>query len=129
MSDFTKKILIVEDDNLLRTVLMEQLALTYSVIPSADGQEALQQVKLFHPNIILLDLLLPKMDGFEFLKALRQLPDPKDAQTEVIVISNLTDMASLQNVLKLGVKEYFTKAEVDMGILKDRIQKLLKYSQ
>lgn len=125
MADFSKKILIVEDDDSLRNILLDQLALNYSVIPAADGAEALEQIKTFHPDLILLDLLLPKIDGFKILKQLRSLPDPKDSNTHVIVISNLSDPESIKKITELKIDEYFTKADIDLGTLKGRINAIL----
>lgn len=125
MSNFDKKILIVEDDDMLRSILVSQLGLAYSVIPAADGQEAMQQIKTFHPHLILLDLLLPKIDGFQILEQLRALPDPEAAQTKVVVISNLSDIESIQKAQKYGIAEYFTKVDIDLGTLKGRIAQIL----
>jgi CheY-like chemotaxis protein len=119
-----KKILVVEDDDMLRNIIISQLIGRYLVVPARDGEEALRQVELSRPNLIVLDLLLPKIDGFGVLEKLRAMPDPALAQTSVLIITNLTDKESMGRAAKFKVEAYFMKADVTMGILTKRIDRI-----
>lgn len=124
-NNFTnKKILIVEDDDMLRGILLEQLASKYLIMPAKDGIEALQQIDANRPDLILLDLLLPKLDGFEVLARLRNLADPQLARTPVLVVSNLSDEASMERAREYNIEDYYTKANVNVEILTKRIEQI-----
>jgi DNA-binding response OmpR family regulator len=119
-----KKILVVEDDELLRKIIIDQLtSLGYLVLPAADGEEAIQQAEKNKPGIIVLDLLLPKLDGFGVLKKLRSSADPELAKTAVLVVSNLSDSNSIQWAKDYGVLEYYIKSDIELGILGNRIER------
>jgi CheY-like chemotaxis protein len=119
-----KKILIVEDDDMLRNIILSQLIGRYLVVPAKDGEEAIRQIELNRPDLIVLDLLLPKTDGFKVLERLRAMTDPIVAKTPVVVVSNLTDDKSIERAKKYNVEAYFMKADVTMGILTRRIDKI-----
>lgn len=121
-----KKILIVEDDDMLRGILLEQLASKYLIVPARDGEEALAQVSINHPDLILLDLLLPKLDGFGVLSRLRELPDPQLARTPVLVVSNLSDEASMERAREYNIEDYFAKANVNVDELIRRIEQVFR---
>ena len=117
-----KTILVVEDDELLRKIMIDQLTrLGFAVISAADGEQAIQQIEQQRPGIIVLDLLLPKLDGFGVLKRLRASPDAELAKTAVLVVSNLSDAKSIQSAKDYGVLEYYLKSDVELGILGNRI--------
>lgn len=119
-----KKILVVEDDELLRNMIVDQLSLNYTILTARDGQEALDQLEPGRPDAIVLDLLLPKVDGFTVLSKLRELPDKELAHTSVIVVTNLNDPESIKRVREHHVEEYFIKADINFGILLNRIKRL-----
>ncbi|MBF0594800.1 MAG: response regulator [Candidatus Omnitrophica bacterium] len=104
-----KKILIVDDDhemaNALRRVLMNQKK--YTVEVCYDGPAAEQKVREFHPDLILLDLKMPGMDGYEVCVRLRQDPATKDLK--IIVVSGALDMDSVERFMKAGANDYLTK--------------------
>lgn len=117
--------MIVEDDDLLRRIMVTQIAAQYVCAEAKDGQEALQQIVVHRPDVIVLDLLLPILDGFEVLRQLRAMTDPKLAQTPVLVVSNLTDQKSIALAQSLNVIEYYTKSDAQFGVIMKRINKLL----
>ena len=85
-----KKILIIEDDNFLRILLSKKLrSEVYSILSAAEAVEAFNLLKSNKPDLILLDLLLPGVDGFEILKKIRQTEETKNIP--VIVFSNLSE--------------------------------------
>jgi DNA-binding response OmpR family regulator len=106
-----KKILIVEDDAVLGDIIFRKLsANNYQAKLIKDGEEGLRQVKEFKPDLVLLDIVLPKMNGYEFLEALRK--DTEIANTAVIVLSNSGQPVEISRVLALGVKDYLIKADL-----------------
>jgi len=116
-----KKVLIVEDDALLAKVLSESfLAAKFQVVTVENGLNVADVVKSFSPDIILLDLILPGIDGFAVLKQLKT--DSKTKNIPVAIISNLGDAADIKSTKALGADEYFIKANTAM----DKIVKYVK---
>ena len=103
-------ILIVEDEQLLYNLLKQKLqSAGINAEWAMDGETALGKIAEHMPDLILLDLLLPGIDGFEILKRLKQNDRFKDIP--VIVLSNLGETKDIDSVLKLGASEYIIKAE------------------
>lgn len=123
-----KKVLIIEDDTLLQDLLANKLADLRShgleVYPVFDGRKALEVTKKEKPDIIILDLMLPGVTGFEFLEALRKDEETKDSA--VIVLSNLNQDSDKEKAMKLGVKEYLVKADISLDSVSEKIAELLK---
>lgn len=114
-----KKILIVEDDSLLSKVLSQAfLKEKFKVVVADNGLNVAEAVKNFLPDIILLDLIIPGLDGFAVLKQLKL--DPKTEKIPVAVISNLGDVGDVKSAKTLGADEYFIKANTEM-------EKIIKY--
>ncbi|MBL8030397.1 MAG: response regulator [Candidatus Doudnabacteria bacterium] len=112
------KILVAEDDPAMAEIVVHKLTTTgFSVRHASDGAKALEMFKAETPDIMLLDLMMPEMDGFQVLEAIRGDSDKKKAETPVIVLSNLW---SNQDILKAKslkaddymVKAYFTTEEI-----------------
>ncbi len=123
MPNLNKTILVVEDDDMLRDIIIGQLSLKYPVIPARDGEEAAAKVESDKPGIVILDLLLPKLDGFGFLEKLRSSPDPETAKTAVLVVSNFSDQSRIDRAKEFGVLEYYIKSDIQMGILINRVNR------
>ena len=103
-----KKILLVEDEkNVILGVRTCLDAVGYDVEIVEDGEEALNAVSREHPDLILLDLLLPKLDGFEVLKVLKG--NPETAKIPVIVLTAKAEEEDRQRALDLGANNYMTK--------------------
>ena len=103
-------VLIIEDEQLLYNLLNQKLqSAGVNVEWAMDGETALEKIAEHAPDLILLDLLLPGIDGFEVLKRLKQEDRFKDIP--VIVISNLGETRDIDSVIKLGAAEYIIKAE------------------
>ena len=103
------KILLAEDDKFITRAFRDGFVRQgYNVICSVDGVDTLKKIKKHKPNVILLDLLMPIMDGFDVLK---KLQDDKDlSKIPVIVLSNLGDQKDINKAKDLGAKEYLLKA-------------------
>lgn len=119
-----KVILIVEDDEiLLRALYMQFKGAGYTLASAEDGEVAMEIAQRIHPDLILLDLLLPKKDGFEVLHDLKS--DPKLKDIPVIVLSNLGSQDDIEKTQKLGAVDYFVKADTDLVELETKIVKYL----
>ncbi|PIQ68187.1 MAG: hypothetical protein COV91_05450 [Candidatus Taylorbacteria bacterium CG11_big_fil_rev_8_21_14_0_20_46_11] len=117
------KILVIEDDIFLGDVLMQKLkASGYDATLARDGASGLKQILDSKPELILLDIILPQMNGYEVLEAKNK--DPRIASIPVIVISNSGQPVEINRALALGVKDYLVKAQFDPEevIVKVRLQ-------
>lgn len=103
------KVLIIEDDPFLRNAYNNILTKEgFEVILSEDGQEGLETANANEPDLIILDMLMPNMDGLEFLKAFDG-PN-KHPKTKIIVFSNMSIQDKINEALSLGATNYKTKA-------------------
>lgn len=119
-----KIILIVEDDEvLLRALYVFFHGGEYTIATATDGEVAVSMAGRLKPDIILLDLLLPKLDGFRFLEIVKGMPDLKDIP--VIVLSNLGDRNDIERAKSLGAQDYFIKADVELEKLSEIIKNVL----
>lgn len=120
-----KTILIVEDDEiLLRALYLLFHAGEFTIASATDGETALKMTDRIKPDVVLLDLLLPKMNGFDYLKDLKANTSVKN--TPVIVLSNLGDKESIDKAMGLGAQDYFIKADTDLTTLYEKVKKILK---
>lgn len=105
-----KKILIVEDELALLYALASQFdKKQFKVLQAVDGEEGLKSALEHHPDLILLDLLMPKMDGMSMLKELRKDMWGKDVK--VIILTNLSDAEKIDEALKNGTYDYLVKKD------------------
>ena len=120
-----KKILVIEDDVFLRRIISRKLLKEgYSVIEAIDGEKGLKTVKEEKPDLVLLDLVLPEMDGFEVLGKIKK--DPVVSEIPVIVLSNLGEKNDIERGLKAGAADYLVKAHFTPGEIINRIEAVLK---
>ncbi|MFA6027837.1 MAG: response regulator [Patescibacteria group bacterium] len=121
-----KKILIVEDDKPILYSLTKKFNLVegLKVLYAEDGDLALKMALKEKPNLILLDVILPKMDGVEMLKKLRQ--DKRGKDIKVIILSNLSDPAKESTARELGVIDYIIKADWKIDNVIEKVLKQLK---
>ncbi|HOK20697.1 MAG TPA: response regulator [Candidatus Paceibacterota bacterium] len=119
------KILVVEDDPFLANLLRLRLEKEkIEVIQAKDGEEALQKLKEIEPNLILLDLILPKKSGFEVLEDISLNPSLRNKP--VIILSNLGQTVDVQRGKQLGAVEYFVKAKISIDDLIAKIEEFLQ---
>lgn len=120
----TKRILLAEDDRFLRKAAEAALRNRgYTVLIAVDGEEAVQRARSEAPDVILLDLIMPKLQGFEVLRALKE--DAVTAAIPVIVLSNLGQEHDVQEALGLGAVAYFIKANLSLHDLAARVDETL----
>lgn len=119
-----KKILIIEDDKFLRELIAQKLIKEgYEVDGAIDGEEGLKKIKKDKPDLILLDLILPGVDGFEVLARTKE--DPKVSTIPVIILSNLGQKDDVEKGLKLGAVDYLIKAHFTPGEIIEKIKQAL----
>lgn len=120
-----RRVLLVEDDRFLRRAGEAALRQRgFSVRVAADGEEALQKVQAEVPDLILLDLLMPKVTGIEVLRALRAADATR--AIPVLILTNSSREQDLEEIKKLGVADYLVKANLSLQELGDRVAGLLE---
>lgn len=118
-------ILIIEDDEvLLRALYLTFHKSDYTIATATDGDTGLKMAERVKPDIIFLDLLLPKMNGFDFLKNIKADPVLKDIP--IIVLSNLGDQENIDKAKELGALDYFVKSNTNLVKLREKIDQMLK---
>ncbi|TET84708.1 MAG: response regulator [Candidatus Nealsonbacteria bacterium] len=119
-----KKILFIEDEPTLQKTFGEILKPEgYEVIPALDGEMGLRLAKNKKPDLILLDLILPKVNGFEVLKKLKAEVETKDIP--VIVLTNLEGIGDIDKAIELGATTYLIKADYSLEEVVEKIKKAL----
>jgi len=119
------KILIIEDDRFLRELISKKLAKEgFEVSEAIDGEEGIKKIKSEKPGLILLDLILPGIDGFEVLSKMKD--DPTVSSIPVIILSNLGQKEDVEKGLKLGAVDYLIKAHFTPGEIIEKIRANLK---
>jgi len=120
-----KNILVVEDDKFLRELIIRKLSEEgYNTIEAVDGEEGAKKTKEEKPDLVLLDLILPGIDGFEVLASIKQ--NPQTASVPVIILSNLGQTEDVEKGLKLGAIDYMVKAHFTPGEIVEKVKKVLE---
>jgi DNA-binding response OmpR family regulator len=120
----TKLVLVVEDDPILKNLLGHTFAGKYQALYASDGNEALSLLEQYKPALILLDLLLPTMGGFEVLEKVRARTDALKG-TPVIIVSNLGQEKDKERAKELGANDYLVKAEVSVEEIIAKVEQVL----
>jgi len=116
-----KKILIAEDEvAIAKTLELKLQAQGFEIICASDGDEALAHLSKTPFDLVLLDLVMPRKDGFEVLAILKK----QSPQTPVFVLTNLGQEEDERRCKELGAQEYFVKADIPLSDLVERINKL-----
>lgn len=118
------KILIIEDEEILSKVLEEKFKRAgFDTAIATNGDEAFPMAKKFSPDVILLDLILPKKNGFDVLKDLKSDADLKTAP--IIVLSNLGQDEEIKRALELGASDYMVKTQHPINEVIEKVKNLL----
>jgi DNA-binding response OmpR family regulator len=121
MADTKKKILIVEDDLALAQVYKSRLELEGFVVQHApDGEKGLMTAVEFKPDLILLDVMMPKINGFDTLDIIRTTPQLRGIH--VIILTALGQAKDMERAQKLGADEYLVKSQVVIGDVVARVK-------
>lgn len=121
-----KKILVIEDDDFLRKLFMKKLGqFNFEVEQAADGEEGLRKVQEYRPDIVVLDMIMPIVDGFEVIKEIRSLEDEQLSKIPILAVSNLGQETEIQTALKLGANDYLIKAHFSTEEIVQKIKEQL----
>jgi|SRR3989304_2807681 len=116
-----KLILVVEDDKFIARAYKDGLErFGYMVEAAYDGYEALDKIKLTTPDLVLLDLIIPGLDGFGVLEQIRKMQEMKDVP--VLVLSNLSQDSDVHKAKDLGATDYMTKATFSMKEVLEKVK-------
>jgi len=122
-----KKILIVDDDKIFLKIFKDTLHKMhegkFEVISAEDGSKGLSLVEEEKPDLIVLDIQMPEMDGLEFLRTLKE--KKLDPQIPVLISSNISDVEKISEGLELGVKGYVVKSDYSLEGIIGRIESVL----
>ena len=125
MDKKNKKILIIEDDTFLVKMYLERLQDEgYQVAVASNGEEGLQKARNERPDLVLLDMILPKMNGFDFLKEFKAEASLKDIP--VLILSNLSQDQDIKLGRELGAVDYLVKTQNPLSGVIAKIEKYLK---
>lgn len=120
------KVLLVEDDKFLRDICGTKLIKEgFQVVEAVDGQEVLKMIEKERPSIVLLDIVLPSMNGFEVLSQIRANANQDIAKTPVLMLSNLGQEDDVKKAMELGASDYMIKSNFTAQEIADKIKKTL----
>lgn len=121
----SKTILFIEDESALQKILGEALSKEgYKITSALDGEIGLRLAKTKKPDLVLLDLILPKINGFEVLKRIKE--DPEIREIPIIVLTNLEGIEDVDRALELGATTYLVKENYDLEEVVEKIKKALE---
>jgi len=119
------RVLVVEDDSFLAGMYLTKFGIEgFTVELASDGKEGVKKAKEWKPDIILLDVVLPIMDGFTALEAVRNDPDTQGIP--VILLTNLGQKSDVEKGMKLGASDYLIKAHFMPSEVIEKVKHLLK---
>ncbi len=122
------KVLIVEDEEISRKALREAFEKAdYEVEEAKNGEEGIEKARSFLPDLILLDIILPKKDGFEVLVEIKKIDQLKEIP--VLVLTNVDEIENVQKAIELGAKNYLVKANYNTNQIVDKANKILSLSK
>ena len=120
-----KKILIIEDEAAFQKILSEFLGIEgFETLSALDGESGLEMARSQNPDLVLLDIILPKKDGYEVLAELKK--DEKTKNIPVILLTNLESPEDVGKALQLGASTYLVKADYKLEEITQKIKELLK---
>ena len=125
MADTKKNIMIIEDDKFLSSLIEARLEKdSFGVSQAFDGDEAIKLLREGKPDLIVLDLIMPKVSGFEVLEAISL--DPQLNKIPVVILSNLAQDSDIEKAKSLGATEYFVKVRVSIDDLINKVRTIVK---
>jgi DNA-binding response OmpR family regulator len=120
-----KKILIIEDEAILQKAVIEYLTADgFGTIGAFDGEQGLKLAKSELPDLIILDIILPKVDGYKVLEELKK--DESTKKIPIIALTNLESMENIQKAFEQGVNSYLIKADYKLEDVAAKIRETLK---
>ncbi len=121
-----KKIIVVDDEAVLRRALVDALKAEneFEVFEAADGEAAFLAIKEHHPDLVLLDILMPKMDGLTVMKKLKA--ENMLGSAKVMFLTNSSELSQIADAMASGAFDYFVKADWDIKDVVARVKEQLK---
>jgi len=120
------KVLLVEDDSFLREICSKKLVKEgYSVYEAMDGEQAMNIVEEVEPDVVLLDIILPAIDGFQILSNIRNSKNKQVAKAPIIMLSNLGQDDDIKKAMDMGANDYLIKAHFTTDEIAKKIKKML----
>jgi len=117
-----KKILLIEDEKIMINLLRKKLAGEgYDVTIARNGEEGLEIMRELKPNVVLLDIIMPKMGGFEVMQEMKK--DPELSKIPIIIVSNSGQPVELSKAKELGARDWLIKTEFDPQEVVDKVVK------
>lgn len=118
------KVVCAEDDKLISTSLIEGFkSAGFEAIPAYDGEQALEVIKQEKPDVAILDIMMPKLDGIGVVWELKA--DPEIANTPVVMLTNLSDTDTVSKILEAGVTDYLLKSEQSIDQVVEKVKEVL----
>src|SRR3989338_6161119 len=115
------KILIIEDDPSISKVISTRLAReNYEILVASDGEEGLRRIKEEKPNLVILDLMLPKIDGFAILQDAKATPETQ--HIPIIILSNLGQTKDIDEGMKLGAVDFLFKTDFSINQIVEKVK-------
>lgn len=125
MDEKKTKILIVEDEEILLTALSEELKQEgFEVVGAKDGIEGVEKISSEKPDLVLLDLVMPRLDGIGALKQMKENEQTRDIP--VVILTNLSDYDKVSDALSMGAMDYLVKANYRLEELVTKIKNVLE---
>jgi DNA-binding response OmpR family regulator len=120
------KVMLVEDDSFLREICSKKLTKEgYTVYEAIDGEQVLANIEQIKPDIVLLDIILPAVDGFQILQQIKSNPDKAVSEVPVIMLSNLGQEDDIKKAMDMGAKDYLVKAHFTTEEIVQKIKSIL----
>lgn len=117
------KILLVDDDNALRQLYAVELGKKHTVMEASDGQQGLSQVRAQKPDLILLDIMMPNLDGVATLTKLKE--DPETSKIPVVMLTNFGQENLVQQAFSAGATDYLLKYKVTPAEVSEKVDQVL----
>jgi DNA-binding response OmpR family regulator len=125
MKNAKAKILLIEDDSFLLNMYSTKFEIEgYDISIAEDGAKGIELARDIVPDIILLDIMMPKMDGFEVLKELKA--DSATAEIPVVILTNINQRDDVERGMSLGAVDYFIKAHFIPSEIVKKVEKFIK---
>jgi DNA-binding response OmpR family regulator len=125
MPEDMKKIMVIEDDRFLSSLIKARLEKEgFTVLQSFDGEEAIKALRADKPDLVILDIIMPKVTGFEVLQMISITPGFE--KIPVVILSNLAQDSDIQKARQLGAREYFVKVKISIDDLIGKIKTLVE---
>jgi two-component system response regulator VicR len=124
MSDKSKIVIVEDDEHIAKVYRLKLESEGMDSVTAGDGEEAVEKIFSEKPDLVLLDLMLPKKDGFWVLEEVRK--NPQFLNTPIIVLSNRWEQSDKERALVLGATDYLVKIDTTIGEVVDKIRGYLK---